>query len=56
LGRSRGGWGSKLHLVTDRKGTPLAAVVTAGQAHESKSFAAVMEKVNSNLRTGHHRR
>jgi len=31
--------------VTDRRGTPLAAVVTAGQAHESKWFAAVMEKV-----------
>ena len=38
LGRSRGGWGTKIHLVTDGRGLPLAAVVTAGQAHESKSF------------------
>lgn len=45
LGRSRGGWGSKLHLVTDGKGVPLSAVVTAGQAHESKSFEMVMESV-----------
>lgn len=45
MGRSRGGWGSKLHVVTDARGTPLAAVVTAGQAHESKSFERVMESV-----------
>jgi transposase len=38
LGRSRGGWGTKIHLVTDGQGLPLAAVVTPGQAHESKSF------------------
>lgn len=38
LGRSRGGWGTKIHLVTDGRGLPLAAVVTAGQAHESRSF------------------
>jgi transposase len=44
LGRSRGGWGSKFHLVVDGHGIPLAAVVTAGQAHESKSFVRVMEK------------
>lgn len=31
--------------MTDKRGVPLAAVVTAGQAHESKSFEAVMESV-----------
>ena len=31
LGRSRGGWGSKLHVVTDGKGLVLAVTVTAGQ-------------------------
>ena len=36
LGRSRGGWGSKLHLVTDGLGLPLAVHVTAGKCHESK--------------------
>jgi transposase len=34
LGRSRGGFGSKFHLVTDGKGTPLAIEVTAGQVNE----------------------
>lgn len=45
LGRSRGGWGTKVHLVTDGKGLPLAAVVTAGQAHESKSFEDTLNAV-----------
>jgi hypothetical protein len=30
LGRSRGGWGSKLHLVTNRPGKPIVAALTAG--------------------------
>jgi len=42
---SRGGTGTKFHLVTDGSGTPLAVTVTAGQAHESKSFEAVMDAV-----------
>lgn len=35
LGRSRGGWGSKLHLITERAGKPIVATVTAGQRYES---------------------
>jgi transposase len=31
--------------VTDGSGVPLGALVTAGQAHESKSFAALMDTV-----------
>lgn len=34
LGRSRGGFGSKFHVVTDGEGTPLVIEVTAGQVHE----------------------
>lgn len=45
LGRSRGGWGTKVHLVTDGRGLPLAAVVTPGQAHESKSFEESLDAV-----------
>ncbi len=37
LGRSRGGYGTKIHLATDRKGFPLNLILTAGQAHESQS-------------------
>jgi transposase len=45
LGRSRGGFGSKIHLVADSGGIPLAAHVTAGQAHESKHFEGVVNRV-----------
>ncbi len=34
LGRSRGGWGTKLHLICDGGGIPLAVRITAGQASE----------------------
>ena len=40
--RSRGGFGSKFHLVTDGKGTPLAIEVTAGQVHESTRFESLV--------------
>ncbi len=35
LGRSRGGFSTKLHLVCDGLGNPLAALLTPGQQHES---------------------
>lgn len=38
LGRSRGGFGTKFHLVTDGAGTPLAVRFTAGQVGESTQF------------------
>jgi transposase len=45
LGYSCGGFGSKLHLVSDGHGLPLAAVVSAGQAHESRFVTAVLNAV-----------
>jgi transposase len=42
LGRGRGGFGSKFHLVTDGSGIPLAVEVTAGQVHESTRFESVV--------------
>ena len=36
LGRSRGGYGTKIHLVTDGHGFPLNIVLSGGQAHESQ--------------------
>jgi transposase len=44
-GRSRGGFGTKLHPIVDGSGLPLSAVVTAGRAHESKSPEVVLESV-----------
>ena len=34
MGRSRGGFGTKLHLVTDGTGLPLQVIVSAGERHE----------------------
>ena len=45
LGRSRGGFGTKIHLVTDRKGIPLGVVLSPGQAHESKFLRPALESV-----------
>jgi transposase len=42
LGRSRGGFSTKLHIVADLRCRPLARVTTAGQRHDSLSFDAVM--------------
>lgn len=46
LGRSRGGWGSKFHLVTDGNGLPLALILTAGQTHESTQLSNLIHQVN----------
>lgn len=52
LGRSRGGYGSKIHLVCDGQGLPMAVTVTAGQRHESTQFEAVMGQVRVPRRRG----
>lgn len=45
MGRSRGGFGTKVHLIVDGAGVPLAAQVSAGQAHGSKWLAPTLESV-----------
>ena len=34
LGRSRGGFSSKLHLAVDAEGQPVELIITAGQQHD----------------------
>ena len=43
LGRSRGGYSTKLHVMTDAKGTVLAVTATGGQKHESTEFECLLE-------------
>src|SRR5271157_1118305 len=50
LGRSRGGFGTKIHLVCDSHGFIVAIHITAGQTHESKAFESTMAR-----RLFHHR-
>ena len=45
LGRSQGGFSTKVHLLTDGLGIPLAVTLTAGQSHESKSLMHLLESV-----------
>ncbi len=40
LGRSRGGWGTTLHLRAERGGKPLGWTLMAGQRHEATQVAA----------------
>jgi len=54
LGRSRGGFGTKLHLVVSGDGVPLAATLTPGQAHESQQVEPVLRRVRLRGRRGRH--
>ncbi|WP_373565511.1 IS5 family transposase [Actinosynnema pretiosum] len=45
LGRSRGGWTSKLHLACEQGQRPLPPLVTAGQRGDSPLFTAVLEGI-----------
>ncbi len=42
LGRSRGGWTTKLHLACEQGGRPLSLLLTAGHRGDSPQFAAVL--------------
>jgi transposase len=43
LGRSQGGFGTKLHVKADAAGHVIGFTLTGGQTHESTQFAAAME-------------
>jgi transposase len=55
LGRSRGGFGTKVHLVCDSHGMIVAIHVTAGQAHESKALEPAMARRLFHCRRGRRR-
>jgi transposase len=43
LGRSRGGYSTKIHFVSDGQGHPLHAELTAGQAHDTTAFTDALD-------------
>ncbi len=49
LGRSRGGFSTKLHLRAEGRGKPMVLLITAGERHEQAMFKPLME-------TGHVKR
>ena len=52
LGRSRGGFSTKIHILCDRLGHPLAFQLSGGQAHESQLLTALLEEVDERLTDG----
>jgi transposase len=53
---SRGGFGTKVHIVTDANRLPLAVALTPGERHESTQFERVMDAVRVPARRGRPRR
>ncbi len=52
LGRSRGGFSTKIHILCDGKGYPLHFHVTPGQTHESTVLDTVLIGADADLRDG----
>jgi transposase len=49
LGRSRGGFSTKIHILCDGRGLPLGFHLTAGQTHESTVLDELLASVDKNL-------
>ncbi|WP_407078239.1 transposase [Streptomyces sp. NPDC001642] len=45
LGRSRGGWTTKIHLACEQGQKPLSLLITAGQRGDSPQFVPVLEAI-----------
>lgn len=52
LGRSRGGFGTKIHLATDESGLQLNIVVSPGQAHESQFAQILLDGIGVQRQSG----
>lgn len=46
LGRSRGGWTSKLHLIVDGRGLPLSIVLTSGNVNDTSMLAQALAEIS----------
>jgi Transposase DDE domain len=44
LGRSRGGFGTKVHVRAEGEGKPLVFMLTGGERHEQTIFESLMER------------
>ena len=49
LGRSRGGYSTKIHLLCDSQGHPLHAILSPGQSHESSYLQDVLDGADALL-------
>jgi hypothetical protein len=49
LGRSRGGFSTKIHALCDGKGRPLGFTITPGQAHDIKGFTMLLRIIDDKI-------
>lgn len=49
LGRSRGGFSTKIHLICDADGLPLHFEITPGQAHENTSLIDLLDGTDAEV-------
>jgi len=49
LGRSRGGFTTKLHARCDAKGRPLGFLLTPGQTHDTQGFAPLFRMISDRI-------
>lgn len=52
LGRSRGGFSTKIHLLCDRQGHPLHFELSPGQAHENTSLVSLLNGADASVTDG----
>lgn len=52
LGRSRGGFGTKIHLATDGNSLPLNILLSPGQAHESQFALRLLDGIGVQRQNG----
>ena len=53
LGRSRGGWGTKIHILCDVQGHPLHFHLSGGQAHDSSQLDLLLVGADQALHDEH---
>lgn len=56
LGRSRGGFSTKIHILCDRNGHPLHFHLTAGQDHESTALVSLLAGADAEVTDGNGKR
>lgn len=52
MGRSRGGWTTKIHLAVDKAGRPLAIRLTPGQAGDNPELIPLLDDIDVPVRDG----
>ena len=52
LGRSRGGFSTKIHLIADKDGCPIHFELSPGQAHENTTLVDLLNNIDHEMTNG----